>query len=136
MNDKELNQAIKERGNRDLNKTLDLASNEIDPRYFRPGYDYRMVRMNISGEDDYNLEGYLTKGWTLVPKNRVKDANHYQDPFGRDSMTKDYVCRKDCILVERDKELGDIEKTKQYHTIDQIKNKLYASGRVQEDFTN
>lgn len=40
------------------------------------------------------------KGWSPVPAERLK--SYKSDPLGRNKLTKDFICFKDVMLLERE----------------------------------
>lgn len=67
----------------------------------RPGYDYYYVRTDVKGTNDHRLEEMINfKGWSPVPAERLK--SYKSDPLGRNKLTKDFICFKDVMLLERE----------------------------------
>lgn len=66
---------------------------------YREGYDYHYTRLSIKGDRDYRVEELTGRGWKLVPGSRA--PNRYIDPLSENSLSKDYITKKDLILMER-----------------------------------
>lgn len=72
---------------------------DIPEGVYREGYQYFWARRDNKGASDFRLEELQRKAWLPVPAWR---APNYVTPNGLlDQMAKDYVCRADCILMER-----------------------------------
>jgi hypothetical protein len=66
---------------------------------YKEGYDFHWARLSIRGERDHRVEEMVSKGWKLVPGSRA--PNRYIDPLSENSLSKDYIIKKDTILMER-----------------------------------
>jgi hypothetical protein len=72
---------------------------DIPEGVYREGYEYFWGRRDNKGASDFRVEGLQRKAWVPVPSWR---APNYVTPNGLlDQMAKDYICRADCILMER-----------------------------------
>jgi len=67
----------------------------------REGFDYHYTRFSVRGERDHRVEELMGKGWKLVPASRCSDKNRYIDPLSDNSLSKDYIIKRDLILMER-----------------------------------
>lgn len=74
----------------------------------KDGYSYRWVNISIKGEENYRIDDMAAKGWTLVPVDR--NPNVAFDPLGRNPLSKQYVCYKDVVLMERPTVYSDRER--------------------------
>lgn len=72
---------------------------EVPPSIKKDGYSYKWVNTSIKGEANYNIDKKASRGWTLVPKDRAKGISF--DPLNRNPLSKDYICYKDVVLMER-----------------------------------
>lgn len=71
----------------------------LPPGVKKEGYSYAWVRKDIRGQDDYRVEDMMRKRWEAVPADRA--PAHYTDPFGRNPVSKQFLCYKDVIVMER-----------------------------------
>ena len=78
----------------------------------KDGYVYRWVNTGIRGRETYRLDEMVSKGWALVPKDRSSGLCF--DPLGRNPLSKQYICYKDVILMERPKTFSDRERQNLY----------------------
>jgi hypothetical protein len=123
-------------------RTNQLRSNEMrddyDMDYQSPlripdsikkdGFTYRWVNTGIKGEEDYRMDEMAGKGWTLVPVDRAPQLTF--DPLNRNPLSKQYICYKDVILMERPSVICDREKARMASI---NKNKIQALRGVNND---
>lgn len=72
---------------------------EVPASVKQDGYSYRWVNIAIRGETNYNIDKKAARGWKLVPKDRASNMSF--DPLNRNPLSKDYICYKDVVLMER-----------------------------------
>lgn len=97
----------------------------------KDGYSYRWVNTSIKGEENYRIDEMAAKGWTLVPVDR--SPNIAFDPLGRNPLSKQYICYKDVVLMERPAVYSDRERAR----LDTInRNKIKSLRGVSNDVGN
>lgn len=79
----------------------------------KDGMVYHWGRMSAKGKDDYRLEELLSDGWSVVPVERAESYVSL-DPLNRNPFGKQYICKKDVILLEKDARLVN-ERTRQFN---------------------
>jgi hypothetical protein len=72
---------------------------DLPPGVYREGFDFHWARRDVRGITDYRIEDLMRKGWKLVPANRAE--NMYIDPLSQNNYSKDFINRRDTILMER-----------------------------------
>lgn len=73
---------------------------DLPPGVYKDGFDFHWTRYRLRDERDHSrIEEMTTKGWKLVPGSR--SPNRYIDPLSDNSISKDYIVKKDLILMER-----------------------------------
>lgn len=121
-----------ERGLRSIEQENPIAVNlgntgmSVDERYHLEDYEYRWVRTEVRGANDYRFESSMSEGWRPVPRDRVSDVG-YCDPLDRNPNSKNYICFKDVIYMERPRRLGMDTARKQREKTD---NATRAIGNV------
>lgn len=71
----------------------------LPPGVWKEGYDFHYARRDVRGQTDYNIEDLMRRGWELVPSSR--SPNRYIDPLSQNSLSKDFINKRDTILMER-----------------------------------
>lgn len=66
---------------------------------WQEGFDFHWARRDVKGATDYRIEDLMRRGWKLVPASR--STSTYIDPFSQNSLSKDFINKKDTILMER-----------------------------------
>lgn len=94
----------------------------------KDGFTYRWVNTGIKGEENYRMDEMASKGWVLVKVDRNPGLTF--DPLGRNPLSKEYICYKDVVLMERPTHFSDREKN-QLHSIN--KNKINSLRGVSND---
>ena len=77
-----------------LSTTLDIPDGVA-----REGYEYFWARRDAKGMDDFRVEKMGKRAWRPVHAWRAK--NYVPSNTIQDSMAQKYICRWDCVLVER-----------------------------------
>lgn len=72
---------------------------DLPPGVKQDGFDYHWARRDVKGATDYRIEDLMRRGWKLVPAGRAE--NTYIDPLSINSYSKDFINRRDTILMER-----------------------------------
>lgn len=72
---------------------------DLPPGVWREGFDFHYARRDVKGQTDYRIEDLMRRGWKLVPANRATTMSI--DPFSQNSLSKDFINKKDLILMER-----------------------------------
>ncbi len=94
----------------------------------KEGFSYAWVRKSIRGEDDYRVEQMAARGWTPVPADRCPGMS--LDPLNRNVLSKEFVCYKDVLLMERPSVYS--EREEEY--LNQLnRNKLKSLRGVSDD---
>jgi hypothetical protein len=76
-----------------------LSPLEIPHSMRKEGYSYAWIRKSIRGEDDFRVEQMAARGWTPVPSSRCPALSF--DPLDRNPLSKNFICYKDLLLMER-----------------------------------
>lgn len=79
----------------------------------KPGMSYRWVNTSIKGKENYRIDEMAARGWTLVPVDRNPGSAF--DPLGRNPLSKQYICYKDVVLMERISYYSDRERERLDH---------------------
>jgi len=82
----------------DLNMDY-LSPLEVPESVKKDGFSYAWVRKSAGGEDDFRVEEMAQRGWTPVPAERCVQLS--LDPLNRNPLSKNFVCYKDVLLMER-----------------------------------
>ena len=94
-------------------------------------YSYRWVNTGIKGEENYRIDEMASKGWVLVPVDRSPGITF--DPLGRNPLSKQYICYKDVVLMERPSVYSDRERAR----LDKInRDKIKSLRGVTNDVGN
>ncbi len=72
---------------------------DLPPGVWREGFDFHYARRDVKGQTDYRIEDLMRRGWKLVPASRA--VNTYVDPLSQNSYSKDFINKRDTILMER-----------------------------------
>lgn len=72
---------------------------DLPPGVWREGFDFHYARRDVKGQSDYRIEELMRKGWKLVPADRT--TNMFVDPLSQNSLSKDFINKRDLILMER-----------------------------------
>lgn len=110
----------------DYNSPLDIPDSVK-----KEGMAYRWVNTSIKGEENYRIDEMVNRGWTLVPVDRSPSQTY--DPLGRNPLSKQYICYKDVVLMERPSIYSDRERAR----LDEInRNKIKSLRGVSNDVHN
>lgn len=94
-------------------------------------FSYRWVNTGIKGQENYRIEEMGSKGWLLVPVDRNPGITF--DPLGRNPLSKQYICYKDVVLMERPSVYSDRERAR----LDKInRDKIKSLRGVTNDVGN
>ena len=97
----------------------------------KDGFSYRWVNTGIKGEENYRIDEMASKGWALVPVDRSPGITF--DPLGRNPLSKQYICYKDVVLMERPTVYSDRDKSR----LDKInRDKIKSLRGVTNDVGN
>lgn len=97
----------------------------------KDGYSYRWVNTGIKGEENYRIDEMASKGWVLVPVDRSPGITF--DPLGRNPLSKQYICYKDVVLMERPSFYSDRDRAR----LDKInRDKIKSLRGVTNDVGN
>lgn len=97
----------------------------------KDGFSYRWVNTGIKGEENYRIDEMASKGWALVPVDRGLGITF--DPLGRNPLSKQYICYKDVVLMERPSIYSEREKSR----LDKInRDKIKSLRGVTNDVGN
>lgn len=105
-----------------------LSPLEIPAAVKREGYTQAWVRKSVRGEDDFRVEEMVAKGWTPVPASRSPGLS--LDPLNRNPLSKNFICYKDVLLMER----PQIYSEREGQALDRLnRSKIRSLRGVQED---
>ena len=77
----------------------------------KPGFEYYYERRSLKGQMDTALTMAYRRGWR--PVKISDDPNRIpSDLFELDEVARTYICEGDCILLEREIAIGEIERKK------------------------
>lgn len=97
----------------------------------KEGMSYRWVNTSIKGEENYRIDEMVNKGWSLVSVDRSPQQRF--DPLGRNPLSKQYICYKDVVLMERPSIYSDRERAR----LNEInRNKIKSLRGVSNDIHN
>lgn len=105
-----------------------LSPLEIPAAVKREGYTQAWVRKSVRGEDDFRVEEMVARGWTPIPSSRCPGLS--LDPLNRNPLSKNFICYKDVLLMERPQIYSDRE----WQALDRLnRSKIRSLRGVQED---
>jgi len=85
-----------------------ISSTDIPDSVKQPGFEYYWERHSIRGAADSALDMALRRGWKPVPITR--DPGRFCDILNRNPLAREYICQGDIILLERENEIGEMER--------------------------